>query len=191
MAKAAFHKSQRVFVKPVGTHAVIERVIPHWAKGVEEPIRVTYDVGLQREFLGSELETERTSVSKPANAAAYSESLHESWQIQRQINRVLNEAESAHHPEPGTFPVVTTDENQWGGWRVPCAEYNRDPERIEHQARMIVNAPEMVRLCRSLVDQMRKNPDAFPKETRAMIQDLSTIIRHVYGVSEKRVIAAE
>ena len=37
MAKALFHKSQRVFVKPVGTWAVIEHVVPHWVKDVDEP----------------------------------------------------------------------------------------------------------------------------------------------------------
>jgi hypothetical protein len=45
MAKAQFHKNQRVYVKPVGTWALIERVIPHWAKGLDEPLRVYYDVG--------------------------------------------------------------------------------------------------------------------------------------------------
>ena len=38
MAKAQFHKNQRVYVKPVGTWALIEHVVPHWAKGIEEPI---------------------------------------------------------------------------------------------------------------------------------------------------------
>ncbi len=33
MAKALFHKSQRVFVKPVGTWAIVEKVIPHWEIG--------------------------------------------------------------------------------------------------------------------------------------------------------------
>ena len=50
MAKAQYHKNQRVYVKPVGTWALVERVIPHWAKGLDEPLRVFYDVGLGREF---------------------------------------------------------------------------------------------------------------------------------------------
>ena len=57
--KAQFHKNQRVYVKPVGTWALIERVVPHWVKGIDEPIRIHYDVGLGREFSaegrGSEL----------------------------------------------------------------------------------------------------------------------------------------
>ena len=58
MAKALFHKNQRVFVKPVGTYALVERVIPHWVKDVPEPLRVTYDVGLGRDFTGGELVSE-------------------------------------------------------------------------------------------------------------------------------------
>ncbi|HIK64444.1 MAG TPA: hypothetical protein EYG02_05380, partial [Henriciella marina] len=58
MAKALFHKSQRVFIKPVGTWAIVEKVIPHWVKDVEEPLRVTYDVGLGREFSATELVSE-------------------------------------------------------------------------------------------------------------------------------------
>ena len=58
MAKALYHKSQRVYVKPVGTWALVEKVLPHWVKDVEEPLRVTYDVGLGREFTAGELVSE-------------------------------------------------------------------------------------------------------------------------------------
>ena len=36
MAKALFHKNQKVFVKPVGTWAIVERVLPQWVKGMDE-----------------------------------------------------------------------------------------------------------------------------------------------------------
>ena len=49
MAKAQFHRNQKVWVASVGTWAVIERIVPIWAKGFDEPVRVTYDVGLGRE----------------------------------------------------------------------------------------------------------------------------------------------
>ena len=49
MAKAVFHKNQRIYVKTVGTWSTIERVVPHWAKGLDEPLRIFYDVGLGRE----------------------------------------------------------------------------------------------------------------------------------------------
>ena len=65
MAKAQFHKNQRVYVRPVGTWALIERVVPHWAKGIDEPIRIHYDVGLGREFAAEELLSE-----EPASEAA-------------------------------------------------------------------------------------------------------------------------
>ena len=40
MAKAQFHKNQRVYVKTVGTWALIEKVMPQWAKGLDEPLRI-------------------------------------------------------------------------------------------------------------------------------------------------------
>ena len=46
MAKAKFHKLQRVFVKPVGTWAHVEAVVPKWVKGCEEPIKIAYDCGM-------------------------------------------------------------------------------------------------------------------------------------------------
>ena len=46
MAKAKYHKSQRVFVKPVGTWAYVEAVVPQWVKGCEEPIKIAYDCGM-------------------------------------------------------------------------------------------------------------------------------------------------
>jgi hypothetical protein len=58
MAKAQFHKNQRVFVRTVGTWSVIEKVIPQWAKGIDEPLRVFYDVGLGRDFAGEELQAD-------------------------------------------------------------------------------------------------------------------------------------
>ena len=45
-------------MKPVGTWALIEHVVPHWAKGIDEPIRIHYDVGLGREFAAEELLSE-------------------------------------------------------------------------------------------------------------------------------------
>ena len=55
MARAQFQKGQKVWVECVGAWAFIEKVQPVWAKGFDEPVRVTYDVGLGREFTGSEL----------------------------------------------------------------------------------------------------------------------------------------
>ncbi len=58
MAKAQFHRNQKVWVATVGTWAVIEKVIPIWTRGFDEPVKITYDVGLGREFSGGELRAE-------------------------------------------------------------------------------------------------------------------------------------
>ena len=76
MAKAQFHKNQRVYVKPVGTWALIEHVVPHWAKGIDEPIRIHYDVGLGREFAAEELMSEEP-VAQDNGAAALADARHE------------------------------------------------------------------------------------------------------------------
>ena len=78
MAKAQFHKNQRVFVKPVGTWAIVERVVPHWTKGLDEPIRVLYDLGLGREFTAEELQAE--------NAFEQPQDDEEGWRILRVRN---------------------------------------------------------------------------------------------------------
>jgi hypothetical protein len=62
MAKAKYHKSQRVFVKPVGTWAYIEAVVEKWIKGCEEPMKIGYDVGMGREFAPEELEPESSGL---------------------------------------------------------------------------------------------------------------------------------
>jgi hypothetical protein len=67
MAKAKFHKSQRVFVKPVGTWAHVEAVVPKWVKGCEEPIKIAYDCAMGREFGQEELEEESSALQ--VNAA--------------------------------------------------------------------------------------------------------------------------
>ena len=109
MAKALFHKSQRVYVKPVGTWAMVERVIPHWVKDVDEPLRVTYDVGLGREFLASELISESAMNRREGTAAGSDDATLETWRVFRMRNRWQSPEEVAHHPYPGTFPVVMTE----------------------------------------------------------------------------------
>ena len=111
MVKAVFHKNQRVFVTPVGTWATIERVIPHWVKGIEEPLRIHYDCGLGREFEAADLVSERP-VPDALDCA------NENWTVFRRENRWQSVEDSAHHPAPGTHPVIVTAENARGGWRV-------------------------------------------------------------------------
>jgi len=145
MAKAAFHRHQRVYVEPVGTWAIIDQVKPIWAKGFDEPVRISYDCGLGRDFRAEEL-TAETDIETADTASG------SPWRLMRARNRVQSPEECAHHPFPGTYPVVVTDPNDWGGWRVPGAEYDRDPALIEMQARLIAAAPRLMKLGRELVE---------------------------------------
>jgi hypothetical protein len=149
MARAQFHKNQRVYVRPVGTWAVIERVVPQWTKGLEEPIRIFYDVGLGRDFGADELQPE-SSVAPPGETG------EEFWRVVRAPNKWQSEAETTTHPYPGTYPVIITGEADWGGWRVPGAEYALSPDRIERQARMIASAPRLAAIVKKLSEWARQ-----------------------------------
>jgi hypothetical protein len=113
MAKAVFQKNQKVWVESVGAWATIDRIVPIWAKGFDEPVRVTYDVGLGREFHAHELKPE--DKVEDADGALPGEG----WRLMRAKNKWQQEGDCAHHPFPGTYPIVVTDEADWGGWRTP------------------------------------------------------------------------
>jgi hypothetical protein len=181
MAKALFHKNQKVYVRPVGTWAIVERVLPQWVKGMDEPLRVHYDVGLGREFSAQELTAEDTMNKRNGSET---DLLLETWRVFRAKNRWGNDYDNADHPFPGTFPVVQTDENDWGGWRVPGAEYDRDPQRIEYQARLISNAPQMLKLIKKFVDGVSAAPENYSAESRELARTGVYILRHVYDVPE-------
>lgn len=182
MARALFHKGQRVYIKPVGTWALVEKVIPHWVKDVEEPLRITYEVGLGRQFSSAELASE-AAMRGPESRSE--EVALDNWRIFRIKNRwQQSEAATAAHPYPGTFPVVMTDDLDWGGWRVPSAEYDRDPGRIEFQARVMVNAPEMLRTLRKLADHVAKNADESSPELKALARTSAKLLRHVYEIEQ-------
>ncbi len=172
MAKAQFHKNQRVYVKPVGTWAQIERVVPQWAKDVEEPIRIFYDVGLGREFGADELASEKQP-EKPLSAGG------EDWRVIRGRNKWQQPEECSHHPHPGTYPVVVTGDNDWGGWRVPGSEYDLYPERIEHQARLIAASTKLYALLREFVGYAADQPENLSNELMSLVQDARETIRVV------------
>jgi hypothetical protein len=172
MAKAQFHKSQRVYVKPVGTWALVERVLPQWTKGLDEPLRVFYDVGLGREFAAEELQAEAPTAETVANGS-------EHWRIMRARNKWQPAEDCARHPVPGTFPVVITGDAEWGGWRVPGAEYDLAPEKIERQARIIASAPRLVDFAANLVDWARKSGEDMPTELVTLAHDAQDILEHV------------
>lgn len=167
MAKALFHKHQRVFVRPVGTWALIEQVKPQWVKDVEEPVRVFYDCGLGRDFTADELTAEHCELVETGH-----------WRLLRAKNKWQTEEETARHPFPGTFPVIVTDSMDWGGWRVPAAEYDRDPARIEAQARLLVQAPRLLDLANALSETGGQEAD-IPAAWHELIKYARDIVKEV------------
>lgn len=174
MARAQFQKGQKVWVECVGAWATIEQVQPVWAKGFEEPVRVTYDVGLGREFLANEL---LLAADDPLAVASGE------WRLMRARNKWQLLEDCLHHPHPGTYPVVVTDTADWGGWRVPGAEYNRDPALIEFQARLIAAAPQLMRLAEEIMNLTAESPDDVPpgllelaRHARNIMQTVSKVL---------------
>jgi hypothetical protein len=172
MAKAQFHKNQRVYVKPVGTWALVEHVVPHWTKGLDEPIRVHYDCGLGREFSAEEIQAEEPLSDRLVPTT-------ESWRVIRARNKWQPAEDCSRHPVPGTYPVVVTGEAEWGGWRVPGAEYDLDPAKIEHQARLISAAPRLAAFAKGLVDWARKSGEEMPTALADLAHDVQDLLTHI------------
>jgi hypothetical protein len=171
MAKAQFHRNQKVWVETVGTWAVIEKIVPIWAKGFDEPVRITYDVGLGRDFLAQDLRPEDHIGDEAEDTSR--------WRILRARNKWQAPEDCGHHPYPGSFPVVVTDPSDWGGWRVPGAEYDRDPRKIEQQARLIESAPALLALAHALVELVADSPEDAPGPVQALAQQASALERRL------------
>ena len=174
MARALFQQGQRVWVESVGAWASILRINPVWAKGFDEPVRVTYDVGLGREFQANEL---MVPVDDPMAAT------EDKWRLMRARNKWQTMEECPHHPFPGSYPIVVTDPSDWGGWRVPGAEYDRNPELIEYQARLIAAAPALKSLAERLVASVDEGVEdtsastlAFAKSARELLQNINGLL---------------
>ncbi|WP_292083423.1 MULTISPECIES: hypothetical protein [unclassified Brevundimonas] len=174
MARAQFQKGQKVWVESVGAWAQIEKVLPVWAKGFDEPVRITYEVGLGREFQAAELQL-------PAEDNVALTALGD-WRVLRARNKWQEPADCAHHPFPGSYPVVVTDKADWGGWRVPGAEYDRDPERIEFQSRLIAASPDLMNLARELVETVSEAPDDAPPESLRLARRARDVLRQITDV---------
>ena len=160
MAKAIYHKHQ-------GTWALVEQVKPQWVKDVEEPVRVYYDCGLGRDFVADELAAEQADEIDTA-----------CWRVLRARNKWQSVEECGHHPYPGTFPVVVTESMDWGGWRVPAAEYDRDPSRIEGQARLIANAPHLMAIAEQLA-KLASEDGELPPALAKLSHEASKTLREI------------
>lgn len=178
MAKAMFHRHQRVWVEPVGTWAIIDKVNPVWVKGFDEPIRVTYDCGLSRDFTNDELRPHTIEEEDERDSSVTS------WKLMRARNKWQPPEDCKHHPQPGSYPLVTTDPNGWGGWRVPGAEYDRDPELIELQARLIASAPQLLNAAKKLRDYVRAETEELSDEIVQLAKRFDQLIKTVEPLGE-------
>ena len=176
MAKAVFQRNQKVWVESVGAWATIEKVVPIWARGFDEPVRVTYDVGLGREFLAHELRPEDTIGSSDTSGTH--------WRLLRARNKWQVMDDCGHHPYPGTFPVLVTDEADWGGWRVPGAEYDRDPHKIEFQARLLASAPAFRQLAQTLIELVDEGPEDAPAPVQELAATARALERYLKEIPE-------
>jgi hypothetical protein len=175
MAKATFQRNQKVWVESVGAWAVVEKIEAVWAKGFEEPVRVTYDVGLGRSFMAHEL--------RPEDPIGLDEDPSvPQWRLMRARNKWQTPDDCVHHPYPGTYPVVVTDPTDWGGWRVPGAEYDRDPHKIEFQARLIAQAPLLRALLREVLEACGDDPESAPPAIQQMARKAMAIERFLSEV---------
>jgi hypothetical protein len=128
-----------------------------------------------REFLAHELKPEDKVDAVGAGMVA-------NWRVLRARNKWQQESDCAHHPFPGTYPVVVTDPNDWGGWRTPGAEYDRDPRKIEYQARLISSAPRLHAIARQILELVADYPEDAPPALTALAQQASTIERFLQEV---------
>ncbi len=162
-----------MFVKPVGTWAYIERVVPKWVRGCDAPIKVMYDCGLGREFTQDELEEESAALQDMPGIDG------SQWRLMRGQNRWKSAEQCGHHPFPGTHPVVVTTERDWGGWRVPGAEYDLDPNRIERQAQLLVRAPILFTLLGNFVEHARTEPENLPSTLLELADTAGRVLRQI------------
>ena len=174
MAKSVFQKNQRVWVEAVGAWAHVEKIVAIWAKGFDEPVRLTYEVGLGREFFAHELQAE--------DQVSDSETDGDRWRLLRARNKWQQPGDCSHHPFPGTYPVVVTDPNDWGGWRTPGAEYDRDPRRIERQARLIASAPALRAITRQIMELVGEAPEDAPPAILELARRAAAIERYINEV---------
>jgi len=174
MAKAVFQRNQRVWVESVGVWGVIEKITPVWARGFDEPIKVTYDLGLGRDFQANELRPEADVDAADG----------EHWRLLRAKNKWQQPGDCQHHPFPGTYPIVVTDIQDWGGWRTPGAEYDRDPLKIERQARLIAKAPALQALARDLLELVSEVPEDAPPAVLALAERAAQIERYIQELPE-------
>ena len=66
--------------------------------------------------------------------------------------------------------MIVTTERDWGGWRVPGAEYDLDPYRIERQAEIIVRAPILMKLIEEFLQHAEQEPENLSDDLTKLAQ---------------------
>ena len=102
----------------------------------------------------------------------------EQWRVVRAANKWQSTTETMHHPYPGTYPTVLTGEADWGGWRVPGAEYALSPERVERQARVIAMAPRLTLIAEHLV-RWSKETDQVPSALSELLTMSAEVLSYI------------
>ena len=74
-----------------------------------------------------------------------------------------------------------TGEAEWGGWRVPGAEYDLDPSKVEEQARLIASAPQLASFASGLVEWARKSGEEMPNALVELAHNAQDILAQVKG----------
>ena len=105
----------------------------------------------------------------------------ENWRVTRARNKWQATEDCSRHPIPGTYPVVMTGETEWGGWRVPGAEYDLDPLKIERQAQMIAAAPRLASVVRTLIEWARRSGEEMPAELAQLAHSAQDVLSDVDG----------
>lgn len=152
---------------------------------MEEPVRIAYEVGLGRDFLAEELSgEERDKSAGPVK--------HQNWRILRTRNKWQTAEECANHPFPGTFPVVVTDAKDWGGWRTPGAEYDRDPKGVEMQARIMSNGLRLLSIAERMAAAVDNNAADASADFVELAREARAISRYINDIpAAAPAIAAE
>jgi len=73
-----------------------------------------------------------------------------------------------------------TGQAEWGGWRVPGAEYDLDPMRIERQARLIACAPLLECFAEELINWARKSGEEMPSSLADLAHQAQDILARVH-----------
>ena len=75
--------------------------------------------------------------------------------------------------------MVLTGDANWGGWRVPGAEYALSPARIERQARMMVWLPQLLTLLRKARDWGKGSSDKLPDSLLELLRQSNDILNYL------------